>query len=200
MSQSELPAEGVLLAELVEPVSPAQPKPWGFWATLGFSLAIIVAFVATETAVAIVFMVVQAARTPKAADQHNMEATNGLLLSVATWIAAPMCFAFVVLLVKLRNQLSIRDYLSLNRVSVGRFLAWAGDPFDLRGRRGWNNVASRTRRRAALHDRFLPHGRDCAAVLGNAHDRGARVRGDLLSRVHVSRHPAIAAGKRRRRF
>jgi membrane protease YdiL (CAAX protease family) len=48
-----------------------------------------------------------------------------LLLSVATWAAAPLCLALVILLVRLRNQLSVRDYLSLRGVSAGRFLAWA---------------------------------------------------------------------------
>jgi hypothetical protein len=121
MSQGELPAENAVLAEPVEPLTPVQPKPWGLWATLSFSLALIVVFIAIQTAVLVAFMVVQSPKTPSAGDY----VCNGLLLSVATWVSAPICLAFVVLLVKLRNQLSIRDYLSLNRVSAGRFLAWA---------------------------------------------------------------------------
>jgi uncharacterized protein len=52
-------------------------------------------------------------------------ACNGLLVSLATWASAPACVALVVLLVRVRKQLSVRDYLSLHRVSIWRFLAWA---------------------------------------------------------------------------
>jgi uncharacterized protein len=120
MSQGELPIENAVLAELVEP-TPVEPKPWGLWVTLAFSLAVIVAFTAIETAVVIVFLVLQA---PKTLDPDSISG-NGLFVSVATWVSMPICLAFVILLVKLRNQLSIREYLSLNRVSMGSFLAWA---------------------------------------------------------------------------
>jgi uncharacterized protein len=122
MCQGELPNENAVLAELVEPTTLVQPKPWGLWPTLGFSLAVVVAFVAIHAAVEIVFLVVQLPKTPST--DHYVY--NGLSVSVATWISMPVCVAFVVLLAKLRNQLSVRDYLSLHRVPVRQFLAWAG--------------------------------------------------------------------------
>ncbi|MFZ1935692.1 MAG: type II CAAX endopeptidase family protein [Thermoguttaceae bacterium] len=121
MSQGELPAEGLVVAELVEASPSVQPTPWGLWMTLAFSLAVIVAFVAIQTAITIVFIVAQLPKTPITSEY----ACNGLLVSLATWAAASACLALVVLLIKLRKQLSVRDYLSLHRVSIGRFLAWA---------------------------------------------------------------------------
>jgi uncharacterized protein len=119
MCQGELPVDNVVRAELVAP-PPVQLRPWGFWATLGFSFAVIVTFIAIHTAVEIVFLVALSPK-PLTAGSH---AYNGLSLAVATWSSMLVCVAFVALLVRLRNQLSIRDYLALNRVSIGRFLAW----------------------------------------------------------------------------
>jgi uncharacterized protein len=126
MSQGELPGENVIVAEVVEPTSPSQPRPWGLWATLGLSLAVLVVFFAMQTAVVIGFVVVHLFRTPLhgAKDFHEL-AESGLLLSVSEWGAAPIALAFVVLLAKLRNQLSVRDYLSLHWVPVKRLLVWS---------------------------------------------------------------------------
>jgi uncharacterized protein len=121
MSQGELPADDLVLAELVEPLAVVEPRPWGFWLTLVLSLAVIVVFIAIQTVVTIVFMVAQMPTKPITSDYEP----SGLLVSVATWISAPVCVALVILLTKLRGQLSVRDYLSLHRVSLGRFVAWA---------------------------------------------------------------------------
>jgi uncharacterized protein len=121
MSQGELPAENAILAELIEPAAPVPPKPWGFWATMGFSLAVFVVFVAIETAIGVAFVVLHAPEL-----HHSEElGSNGMLLWVATWIANPACLALIVLLVKLRKRLSIRDYLGLNPLSALSFLGWA---------------------------------------------------------------------------
>lgn len=122
MSQGELPADSPILAELVEPPPVVEPRPWGFWMTLVFSLAVLVAFIMIQTAITIAFMVAKLPKTPITSEY----VCDGLLLSVATWVAAPLCIALIVLLIKARRQLSIRDYLTLHRVSIGRFLVWAG--------------------------------------------------------------------------
>jgi uncharacterized protein len=121
MSQGDLPAEEAIAAEFVQPDTLVQRRPWGFWATIGFSIAVTVAFIAIQTAVALALQ----RRHEATSGDADRYACVGLFLSVATWVAAPLCFAIVILLVKLRRQLSIREYLSFRRVSAGSFLGWA---------------------------------------------------------------------------
>jgi membrane protease YdiL (CAAX protease family) len=54
------------------------------------------------------------------------DAFDGLLLSLGTWASMPVCLAMIVLFVKARNQLSVRDYLSLHGVSLRQSLPWVG--------------------------------------------------------------------------
>jgi uncharacterized protein len=125
MTHDEPTAETTAPAELVELAQAVEPKPWGFWATMAYSLAVIIVFVAIQTVVTGGFVIGQSSATPNIGD-HDIEelASSGLLLSVAEWVSAPLGLALVMLLVKLRKQLSMRDYLALNRVSGRRLLVW----------------------------------------------------------------------------
>jgi membrane protease YdiL (CAAX protease family) len=129
MSHGEYPSEEVILAEPVETTGPFRPRPWGFWATLGLSLTVIGAQFAIGVAigaiVVIQFMMAQSMKTPlPGADDLEELAASGLLMAVAEWCSASICLALVFLFVKLRKQLSIRDYLCLNRVSAKCLLTW----------------------------------------------------------------------------
>ncbi|MBU4271206.1 MAG: CPBP family intramembrane metalloprotease [Planctomycetes bacterium] len=125
MTQDETSAENAIVAEVVETVETARPRPWGFWATMAFSLVVIGLFVALQTVVTIGFVVIKYAANRNFSEDDFMRlASSGLLLSVAEWVSAPLTLAMVVLLVKLRRQLSVRQYLSLNRVPAKTYLVW----------------------------------------------------------------------------
>lgn len=125
MTQNDMSAENLIVAERVEPAEPARPRPWGFWATMALSLAVIVLFILLQTIVTIGFVVVKCTASQNfGADDFMRLATNGLLFSLATWVSMPLCLTMVVLLVKLRRQLSVREYLSLNQVPAKTYLAW----------------------------------------------------------------------------
>jgi uncharacterized protein len=122
MSQESLPSEGVILAETVDPAIPipTPPKPWGIWTTLAFSFGVVVAINLAAVPLIVVFMAMHPLG-PKGVDEF---AESGLFLSLTTWLAAPVGLAFIGLLVKLRKQWTIREYLSLHRVSTGTVFAW----------------------------------------------------------------------------
>jgi uncharacterized protein len=125
MDQDSPPAENVILAEVLEPAEPIQPQPWGFWATLALCLAVMTAFVAVQSVVVVGFIVAESIGNPCAgADEIRAIGNNGLCLSVSTWLSAPLCLALVALLVSVRRQWSIRDYLALNRVSAKCLMQW----------------------------------------------------------------------------
>jgi uncharacterized protein len=114
----------VVLAEAVD----ESPKPWGFWATLGLSLAVAAVFVLAQTAVFLVYAVVAAGGNPAELTPQfikNLE-TDGLLLSLASWISLPFALGLTVVLVKLRRRWVPRDYLAMRRVSGKTLLVWLG--------------------------------------------------------------------------
>ncbi len=118
-------AEIPILAEAVEPLVPAPPRPWGFWATMGLSLGIIGFFIFVQAMVTVGFILYHGAVDPKFGDADIMRlATSGLLLSVAEWVSTPLTLALVVWLVKLRGQLSVREYLSLHKIPARYYVFW----------------------------------------------------------------------------
>lgn len=107
----------------------ATPEPrWGFWATVGFSLLVLAAFVGLQTIVAVAFIVVQVVvngGTLNAADAESLT-SNGLLLSLATFVAMPAALALVVLFASLKPGATVRGYLGLRGVTLGVGAAWVG--------------------------------------------------------------------------
>ncbi len=126
MSEDQLPINGVILAEVVEPTSPFQPRPWGLWATFGLSLAVTGLMIALQVVVTVVFLMLRFALAPNAGPIAPDEiAANGLLLSLSEWFSAPLCLGGMILLVRLRKQWLVRDYLSLNWAPAKSFAAWS---------------------------------------------------------------------------
>jgi len=98
----------------------------GFLGNDGVLLVCVIGvFVVLQTVVTIGFIAVQCAASQNFGEDDFMHlATNGLLFSLATWVSMPLCLAMVVLLVKLRRQLSVREYLSLNQVPAKSYFVW----------------------------------------------------------------------------
>ena len=136
----------IIEATLVEPVEPVR-RPWGFWATLGLSLVIIVTFIVAQTVVTLAFMAVSGAMKPQAVvgswkgppdsdprvtgfsdvvvvEQPADLSANGLLLAIATWTTTPLCVALTVLFARICWGWSVRDYLALHRAPAKTFALW----------------------------------------------------------------------------
>jgi membrane protease YdiL (CAAX protease family) len=95
-----------------EEIPPAvkSPRPWGPWATIGWTVLAIVIWLGFQTAVAIVYVVVRMVRDPET-DLTDL-ATDGTLLGLATLVCTPAVLGLVALLVRVRG-FTIRDYLAL---------------------------------------------------------------------------------------
>ncbi|HEY9623173.1 MAG TPA: type II CAAX endopeptidase family protein [Crinalium sp.] len=103
-----------------------KPKPWGVWATLGFSLVIFGVFLLIQTLVLLAFLAARVAQEPSIDPQvlQGSLAFNGLVLAIATLASAPVCIALIALFAKLRKQLSLHDYLGLHRPTRRQVLEW----------------------------------------------------------------------------
>jgi membrane protease YdiL (CAAX protease family) len=104
-----------------------QPRPWGFWATIGFSCAIAAAYLIMGIIVTLAFMIPAGISNPKF-DAYSFVETlnsNGTFL----WISAIACAAIVTCLVfvfaGIRKQITIKDYLCLKNPGFRQILKWS---------------------------------------------------------------------------
>ena len=93
------------------PSKGSAPRPWGFWATIGWTVLCLVAVVVVQNLVALAFVVNRMASGQKV---DVMEVVgSGLILAVASLTSAPVGLGLIALLVKWRRW-SLREYLALN--------------------------------------------------------------------------------------
>ncbi|HUU93910.1 MAG TPA: CPBP family intramembrane glutamic endopeptidase [Phycisphaerae bacterium] len=120
-----------------EPVSPIPPatrdagavgRPWGFWATFGFSVIVMMVQVAAAVPVTLLFAAVIRIAQPEPAAMEALRglAANGLYLSVVLLVSTPPCVGLIVLLAWVRRQVPVGRYLGLGFPSAWRTAGWLG--------------------------------------------------------------------------
>jgi len=118
------PAQATTPSASPAPLLP--PRPWGFWATIGMTLAVGGVFFAV-TVVVIITVVVGAhvvGAGGAVADPSRL-AESGLILSLSYIAAAPPSLAAIVLFVWLRrSRYPMREYLGLRWPRWGNLAAW----------------------------------------------------------------------------
>jgi beta-phosphoglucomutase len=125
---AEIRIEDLELRPTVPPVicpPPASYPPalvWGFWATLGFSLLVMVGDVIGQATVAFLYSI-GSAITGQHVDWDAID-SNGLFLGLATIAGAPLVIGLSWLFAWLRKGLPPAVYLGLNRVSAGQVVGW----------------------------------------------------------------------------
>lgn len=107
-------------------VNEPTPRPWGFWLTGAFSFLISVAFLACQILVGIVFLVVAIVRDPDINFFRFAETltTNGLYMSVATFLSTPVCIGLTIMFAMARGGITIREYFSLKKIGWRQLLKW----------------------------------------------------------------------------
>ncbi|MGD0898981.1 MAG: CPBP family intramembrane glutamic endopeptidase [Thermoguttaceae bacterium] len=104
------------------------PRPWGFWATVGLSLLVILASFMVQIITVIGYIAVRGYLHPqRGLNQLAQDAgTSGLLLSLATWACLPVGLGLTLLFAKLRRGWTVREYLALKPVPKRTMLGWLG--------------------------------------------------------------------------
>jgi membrane protease YdiL (CAAX protease family) len=112
--------------ELPPPSDEIEARPWGLWATVGFSAIIFGLFCALQILIVIFFL--SAAKT-----QHpelNLEvyakslSGNGLCLTVITVVSGLVCIPLTLLFAKLRKTISIKNYIGFKEPSKSEWVKW----------------------------------------------------------------------------
>ena len=101
-------------------------KPWGFWATLGFSAIISGLFLGLQTLVAVVFVFIMKGRHP----QLDLEVytrslpSNGLCIAIMVIATALICIPLTLLFAKLRKNISVRNYIGFRLPLKKQWVKW----------------------------------------------------------------------------
>ncbi len=103
-------------------ISPPARPPWGFWATMGFSLLAVVILLAVQVIVVVAFFAVAMAGHP-GMNVRSLE-NNGLMLALATCFSTPFAVAAAVLFAWTGRGPSIRDYFGLHSPTRGQYVKW----------------------------------------------------------------------------
>jgi membrane protease YdiL (CAAX protease family) len=105
------------------PPAPKQPRVWGPWATLGFSLLCIIVLLAAQAIGAIAYIAVVMAARPGTKVSDLVDSGN--VLVVATLFSTIATVSYVALMIVLRRY-PIRDYLDLSWPPPRTFFLWFG--------------------------------------------------------------------------
>lgn len=100
------------VADSVLAESKAGPRPWGPWATLGWTLLCAIMLFGVQVAVLLILMAVRLARGAEV--KFDELANNGDVVSIGTLASTVSIVGSVALLIRWRRY-PIRDYLALHR-------------------------------------------------------------------------------------
>jgi hypothetical protein len=103
-----------------------QPRPWGLWPTIGFSLAIGAVYVFVQGIVVVPFVVVAKIRDPQVDINSLAESlgSNGFCVALATCVSAPFFIGLTVLFAKIRRPMTLTEYLGLRTVGWKELTKW----------------------------------------------------------------------------
>jgi CAAX protease family protein len=113
----------LLVALLSNDTAGAAVSPWGVWATLGFSIAVALAFVAAQLLTAAAFFAIRSAGAPVETAPAAVRA-DGLLMSISTLVTTPACVLLIVVFARLRRGATAHEYLHWRQVRWGVSARW----------------------------------------------------------------------------
>lgn len=107
-----VPIEG---SSQIEPPVFVAARPWGPWASIGWTLLTVAVFIGVQTVTVSLFVVIQMA-SGSTVDAQELK-TNGNLIATATLTSMPAVIGLVAILIYVRGC-SIRDYLAVVRPTI----------------------------------------------------------------------------------
>jgi membrane protease YdiL (CAAX protease family) len=114
----------IVVPEIVE----EPKKPWGVWFTLLLSLGIMGVFIAVQTGVAVLCLIIaifQGHIKPEGNPEAIQQFCNsGWLISLASWICLPCTLGAMYFFIRLRKGWTMAEYLGWNRVSLRQVCLW----------------------------------------------------------------------------
>ena len=119
----------VEVARPMPPVMEALPtRPWGFWATTGFSAIVVAVYFGISAVAAISFIVAAKVSDPQADIEQIGETVSqsGLLMAVCSILVTLPVVGLCLLFAKCRRGMAVREYLAFRGASGRQWLLWLG--------------------------------------------------------------------------
>lgn len=106
----------------------SREAPWGAWATIGIGVAVVITAVIVQGVVLFGFILAEFGPDEEADIYPFVQElqSDGLFLSTATLVSAPICIGVIILFVKLQRGPSVRQYLRIVPIAFGTLLKWLG--------------------------------------------------------------------------
>jgi len=104
-----------------------KPTPWGFWATIGLSCIIVLVFLFVSIIMTIGIVIgVKVLKPQLDLMEFSQDLdSNGLFLSFVSFVVAPLVIGLSFLFAKIRKNITVKEYLLLNKVGWFQFLKWS---------------------------------------------------------------------------
>ena len=105
---------------------PSPAGPWGFWATMGFSVILGLAYILVIIVVLTGLTIVAKVQDPQLNIEVYIEslAHNGFALSLCTIAATPICVGLMILFAIARSRFPMKDYLGLKLPRMKELVIW----------------------------------------------------------------------------
>jgi uncharacterized protein len=119
-------SDPMLLKELSPSSDEMKAKPWGFWATLGFSAIIFALFFALQFLMTIAILFLAKIKHP----ELNLEvyakslSSNGFFLAITVIVSGLICAPLTLLFAKLRKNISVKNYIGFRRPLKREWVRW----------------------------------------------------------------------------
>lgn len=115
------------MSQVLEHKDDQKPTPWGIWPTIGFSCVIGIVYVFVQAIVVALFIVAARLRDANLdiSTFANSLESNGLCLAVATCAAAPFTIGLTILFARIRQSITVREYLGLHKVGWKDLSKWS---------------------------------------------------------------------------
>jgi membrane protease YdiL (CAAX protease family) len=114
------------LKELLASSDEIEVKPWGFWATLGFSAIIFALFTALQILVATAFVSLAKVQHPELDLKvyANSLSSNGLCLAIMEIVSGLICIPLTLFFTKLRKNISVENYIGFREPLKKEWVEW----------------------------------------------------------------------------
>ena len=103
-----------------------EARPWGFWATLGFSAIIFALFCVLQFLIVIVFLSLAKAQHPELDLEVYAKSLscNGLCLAIITIVSGLICTPLTLLFARLRKNISVKNYIGFREPLKSEWVKW----------------------------------------------------------------------------
>jgi hypothetical protein len=114
------------LKEWLSSSNEMKAKPWGFWATLGFSAIVFALFLALQLFTVMAFVSVEKAQHPELDPEAYAKSlsSNGLCIAMMVIVSGLTCTPLTLLFAKLRKNISVKDYIGFREPQKREWVEW----------------------------------------------------------------------------